>query len=143
MFSVFAGNVFPSSFEDIVKKIHRYLYHVIAHIYQSHYKEILCLKLHPHLNTVFQHFMTFNREFKLLDEKESESLEDLFIKLEGVSVGFNPDGETDDKSDCKKDEGNEKDNTDAKEENKENENREQTPNENSSTVNTSTANSSS
>ena len=43
---------------------------------------MLCLKLHGHLNTMFQHFMTFNREFSLLEEKETEVLDDLYRKLE-------------------------------------------------------------
>ena len=62
------------------------MFHVLAHIYQSHFKEICCLKLHPHLNTVFQHYSIFNREFKLVEEKETDILSDLLTKLEGVSL---------------------------------------------------------
>ena len=80
--SLLAGNAFPSSFESIVKKIHRYLFHVIAHLYQAHFKELTCLKLHGHLNTLFQHFMTFNKHFTLLEERETEPLDDLYRKLE-------------------------------------------------------------
>ena len=65
-----------------MKKIHRLLFHVIAHIYHSHYKEILLFKLHPHLNTLLLHFMAFNRHFRLLeDHKETDSLDDLYAKL--------------------------------------------------------------
>lgn len=85
------GNVFPSSFESLVKKIHRYLFHVIAHIYQSHFKEIVLLQLHGHLNTLFQHFMTFSRKYNLLEDKDCEVLDNLFEKLEGVtSVPWTP-----------------------------------------------------
>ena len=84
--SVFAGNVFPATFESVVRRIHRHLFHVIAHIYHAHFKEIALLKLHPHLNTLFQHFMTFNRKYNTLEEKETEVLDDLFVKLEGVIV---------------------------------------------------------
>jgi len=76
------GQFYPSTFEMIARKIHRYLFHVLAHIYHSHFKEILCLKLHPHLNTVFQHYCTFNRQFQLVDSKETDILQDLFHKLE-------------------------------------------------------------
>ena len=84
--SIFAGNVFPATFESVVRRIHRHLFHVIVHIYHAHFKEIALLKLHPHLNTLFQHFMTFNRKYNTLEEKETEVLDDLFVKLEGVIV---------------------------------------------------------
>lgn len=80
--SVFvSGNGFPSSFEMLAKKIHRYLFQVLAHIYGFHYREIVCLALHPHLNTLFLHFMTFNFTFNILEEKETEILDDLYKKL--------------------------------------------------------------
>ena len=84
--SVLVGNVFPATFESVVRRIHRHLFHVIAHIYHAHFKEIALLKLHPHLNTLFQHFMTFNRKYNTLEEKETEVLDDLFVKLEGMIV---------------------------------------------------------
>ena len=87
---VFAGNVFPVTFEAVVRRIHRHLFHVLAHIYHAHFREIALLKLHPHLNTLFQHFITFNRKFCMVDEKETEVLEDLFVKLDGVIVVSSP-----------------------------------------------------
>lgn len=60
----------------------RLLYHVIAHIYHSHFKEIVLLNLHPHLNCIFAHLVLFNERFnKLIDEKELEVLHDLAIAL--------------------------------------------------------------
>ncbi|XP_013409137.1 MOB kinase activator-like 2 isoform X2 [Lingula anatina] len=76
------GNPFPSSFEVLVKKIHRYLFHVLAHIYHAHYKEMVTFGIHGHLNTVFKHFMTMNKEFKLIDEKETDILDSLCRSLE-------------------------------------------------------------
>lgn len=78
------GQVFPSTFEMTVKKLYRYMFHVMAHMYQAHYKELLFLGLQPHLNLIFQHFMLFSRHFNLLDDKDSEThiLDDLFIKLQ-------------------------------------------------------------
>uniref|UniRef100_A0A452TIA1 MOB kinase activator 2 n=1 Tax=Ursus maritimus TaxID=29073 RepID=A0A452TIA1_URSMA len=65
------GREFPSSFESLVKKICKYLFHVLAHIYWSHFKETLALELHGHLNTLYVHFILFAREFNLLDPKET------------------------------------------------------------------------
>lgn len=74
---VCAGREFPSSFESLVKKICRYLFHVLAHIYSSHFKETLALELHGHLNTLYVHFILFAREFNLLDPKETAIMDDL------------------------------------------------------------------
>ena len=67
---------FPSSFESHVKKIIRLLFNVLAHIYQGHFKEIVLLNLHSHLNCLFSHLVLFNDQFKLVDEKELELLVD-------------------------------------------------------------------
>ncbi|XP_004717265.1 MOB kinase activator 2 isoform X1 [Echinops telfairi] len=71
------GREFPPSFEALVKKICRYLFHVLAHIYSSHFKETLALELQAHLNTLYAHFILFVREFNLLDPKETAVLDDL------------------------------------------------------------------
>lgn len=76
-----AGNVFPNSFEATVKKMHRLLLHVLAHIYQCHWQEIVLFKLPTHLNTVFYHFHLFNKQFNLVEDKEMEVLDDLFQRL--------------------------------------------------------------
>ncbi|KAI1285583.1 MOB kinase activator-like 2 [Halotydeus destructor] len=72
---------FPSSFESNVKRIIRLLFHVLAHIYHTHFKEIVLLNLHSHLNCIFAHLVLFNDRFKLVDEKEVEILEDLAVAL--------------------------------------------------------------
>lgn len=58
------------------------LYHVVAHIYHSHFKEIVLLNLHPHLNCIFAHLILFNERFKLIEEKEVEVLHDLAVALQ-------------------------------------------------------------
>ena len=78
---VVSGQVFPNSFETVVKKIHRYLLQVLAHLYHAHYRELLMLGLHGHLNSMFTHFMVFNMEFNLLEEKDTEVLQDLVEAL--------------------------------------------------------------
>lgn len=78
VFSVFlSGKEFPNSFESLVKKICKYLFHVLAHIYSSHFKETLALELHGHLNTLYTHFILFIREFNLVDPKETTIMDDL------------------------------------------------------------------
>lgn len=86
---------FPSSFESIVKKIQRLLFHVLAHIYHLHFKEIVLLNMHAHLNTLFAHFTLFNERFNIVDEKETEILQDLAIalKLYGESAAGGPESE--------------------------------------------------
>lgn len=60
---------FPSSFKSLVK-ICKYLFHVLAHIYSSQFRETLALKLHRHLNTLYICFILFTREFNLLGPQE-------------------------------------------------------------------------
>ncbi|CAB0035008.1 unnamed protein product [Trichogramma brassicae] len=77
------ANEFPSSFESIVRKILRLLYHVIAHIYHNHFREVTQLGLHVHLNCVFAHLSLLNQRFNLIDAKETEILHDLEAALLG------------------------------------------------------------
>ena len=63
---------FPSGFDGHVRKIHRLLFHVVAHVYHAHFKEIVLLQLHAHLNALFAHFVEFNHKFHTVDEKELE-----------------------------------------------------------------------
>ncbi|XP_069755632.1 MOB kinase activator 2-like isoform X2 [Narcine bancroftii] len=71
------GKEFPNSFESLVKKICRYLFHVLTHIYWAHFKETVALELHGHLNALYMHFMLFIREFNLVDPKETVVMDDL------------------------------------------------------------------
>ena len=77
------ANEFPSSFESIVRKILRLLYHVVAHIYHCHFREVALLGLHVHLNCVFAHLTLLNQRFNLIDSKETEILGDLEAALLG------------------------------------------------------------
>jgi len=81
IFPTKSSNPFPSSFKPIVKKICRLMFHVIAHIYHCHFKEIVLLSLHAHLNCVFAHFSIFNEAFILVEEKETEILQDLLLAM--------------------------------------------------------------
>jgi len=78
---VCTGNPFPSSFEATVKKIHRLLLHVLAHVYQCHWRHLVALRLHGHVNTLSYHFMLFSKQFSLVDDKELDVLHDLYNRL--------------------------------------------------------------
>lgn len=92
------------SFESIVKKIQRLLFHVLAHLYHSHFREVVLLNLHAHLNCIFAHFILFNDRFRLIEEKETEILHDLVVALRlhpdsqgpAPSPGLPPSGESSD-----------------------------------------------
>uniref|UniRef100_T1HPM1 Mob1/phocein family n=1 Tax=Rhodnius prolixus TaxID=13249 RepID=T1HPM1_RHOPR len=75
------ANEFPSSFESIVRKILRLLFHVLAHVYHCHFREVVLLNLHAHLNCLFAHLTLFDARFHLIDSHETEILHDLVVAL--------------------------------------------------------------
>ncbi|XP_014248741.1 MOB kinase activator-like 2 [Cimex lectularius] len=75
------ANEFPNSFESIVRKILRLLFHVMAHLYHCHFREVVLLNLHAHLNCLFAHLILFNARFNLIDPHETEILSDLVTAL--------------------------------------------------------------
>jgi len=91
------GNEFPPNFDLIIRKIHRLLFHVVAHIYHSHFREVVLLGLHAHLNSLFAHVIEFNLQYQTIDNKETEVLQDLIHALKLLpSVNNNVDMEEDD-----------------------------------------------
>src|SRR6266852_5306885 len=64
------GQDFPASFPSTIKHVYRQLLRVFAHIYHSHYPQILHLRSEPHFNSLFAHFLAFGREYELLDVKD-------------------------------------------------------------------------
>merc|ERR1712071_305799 len=70
---------FPTTYETILRKIHRLLFHVVAHLYHQHFRELLLLGLHGHLHGLFAHLILFNSLFRLIEDKEAEILHDLVI----------------------------------------------------------------
>lgn len=71
------GTTFSRDFISIVKTILKRLFRVYAHIYHSHFRQIVSLELDPHLNTCFRHFVLFVQEFELVDSKELAPLREL------------------------------------------------------------------
>lgn len=78
---VVAANEFPVGFEVVVRKILRLLFHVLAHLYHSHFRELVLLNLHTHLNCVFAHLSVFNHRYQLIELRETEILQDLVVAL--------------------------------------------------------------
>lgn len=71
------GRQFPRSFDSLVQKLFRHLFHVLAHIYSAHTREIIALELHSHLNTLYMHLILFCKEFELLNTKDTAIAEHL------------------------------------------------------------------
>ncbi|KAI0304293.1 Mob1/phocein [Multifurca ochricompacta] len=65
-----SGQDFPASFPSTIKHVYRQLLRVFAHIYHTHYPQILHLRSEPHFNSLFAHFLAFGREYELLDVKD-------------------------------------------------------------------------
>ncbi|XP_003385641.1 PREDICTED: MOB kinase activator 2-like [Amphimedon queenslandica] len=75
------GYEFPFDFVQIVRKLFRQYFIILAHIYFHHYHQFKRLQLHDGLNTLFLHFVYFVTEFSLIDPKELSLLDDLIEKL--------------------------------------------------------------
>ncbi len=80
-FSSSLAHEFPATYETVLRKIQRLLFHVVAHLYHRHFRELLLLGLHSHLHGLFAHLILFNSRFRLIDDKETEILNDLVIAL--------------------------------------------------------------
>lgn len=57
------------------------MFHVLAHVYHSHFRELVLLNLHTHLNCVFAHLSVFNHRYQLIELRETEILQDLVVAL--------------------------------------------------------------
>merc|ERR1711962_657414 len=75
------GHEFPPNFDQILRKVQKLLFHVVAHIYHSHFREIVLLGLHAHLNSIFAHIIEYNFFYHIIEEKEIEVLQDLVHAL--------------------------------------------------------------
>uniref|UniRef100_A0A3Q2CDX3 MOB kinase activator 2-like n=1 Tax=Cyprinodon variegatus TaxID=28743 RepID=A0A3Q2CDX3_CYPVA len=82
VFPTKAGAAFPNGFIFLVQKVFLLLFRTLAHIYWSHYSEVLVLGLHPHLNTLFCHLMLFCQQHSLLEPEDTKPLQDLITALE-------------------------------------------------------------
>ncbi|KAJ3338885.1 Maintenance of ploidy protein mob2 [Gonapodya sp. JEL0774] len=77
-----SGADFPPGFlANIIRPIHRHLVRILAHIYHSHYAQILQLQTEGHLNTLFAHFACFAMTFDTLEGLNS------WASAAGIPIG--------------------------------------------------------
>ncbi|CAG5098925.1 Oidioi.mRNA.OKI2018_I69.XSR.g16093.t2.cds [Oikopleura dioica] len=77
---------FSDEFSRTISKMLRLIWHVISHIYHSHYQAFCDLGLVGHLSMTTLHFVLFAEKFHLLDEKEFLPLEDLIGPLKKYAI---------------------------------------------------------
>ncbi|KAI8875088.1 Mob1/phocein [Backusella circina FSU 941] len=77
IFPTKSGPDFPRDFVLTVKRMFSLMFKLFAHIYHCHYETVLCLTEEPHFNSLFAHFISFAREFDLLEKKEMQPLGEL------------------------------------------------------------------
>ncbi|KAJ8023864.1 MOB kinase activator 2 [Holothuria leucospilota] len=100
------GQVFPADFQSIIQRINRYFFHLLAHIYHSHFLHLLQFELHCHLNSIFCHYVHFLQEFDMLDPKDTYVLEDLIEVLQLNNKESQPSEPLGETSDSDKERGN-------------------------------------
>lgn len=79
--AAWAEQPFPKNFVNHVKVIFKRLFRVYAHIYYSHFAEVVRMGAEAHLNTCFKHFICFVLEFDLVQRTELRPLEELIDRL--------------------------------------------------------------
>ncbi|KAI0770117.1 Mob1/phocein [Fomes fomentarius] len=70
VFPTKSGRDFSPNFPSTVKHVYRQLLRVFAHLYYSHYPQILHLRSEGHFNSLFAHFLAFGKEYELLETKD-------------------------------------------------------------------------
>jgi MOB kinase activator 1 len=70
VFPTKAGREFSPNFPSVARHIYTQLLRIFAHLYHAHYEVYLHLSMEGHLNSLFANFLTFGREFDLLEPKE-------------------------------------------------------------------------
>ncbi|EGW34783.1 uncharacterized protein SPAPADRAFT_133288 [Spathaspora passalidarum NRRL Y-27907] len=76
------GGAFPPNFLKDCKNITRQMFRIFAHIYHNHFEKIIHLSLEAHWNSFFAHFVSFVKEFNLIDRSELEPLLPLIENFE-------------------------------------------------------------
>lgn len=85
---------FSDNFLTEIKKMLRFLYHVLSHLYYAHFYRIRQLDLHGYLNIIFKHFIFFVRESNLLERRETSSLDDLVNMMGMFALDTHSEGRT-------------------------------------------------
>lgn len=82
------GGAFPPNFVKDCKNIARQMLRIFAHIYHNHFDKLVHLSLEAHWNSFFAHFVSFSKEFNLIDRKEFAPLLPLIESLEAQGKIF-------------------------------------------------------
>ena len=77
---------FPDDIDATLRKVTRLLIHVVGHIYHAHFDAVVRLDLVPHINTVTYHLMSFAKAFQMVDDRDLQSLADLYTELDHSAV---------------------------------------------------------
>lgn len=73
---------FPPNFSRDIQRIMVQMFRIFAHIYHHHFDKIIHLSLEAHWNSFFAHFISFAKEFNLIDRREMHPLEPLIESFE-------------------------------------------------------------
>ncbi|CCF57347.1 hypothetical protein KAFR_0C03550 [Kazachstania africana CBS 2517] len=73
---------FPHVFLRDVQRIMIQMFRIFAHIYHHHFDKIIHLSLEAHWNSFFAHFISFVKEFDIIDKKEMLPLAPLIESFE-------------------------------------------------------------
>lgn len=82
VFPTRTGGAFPPNFIKDCKNIVRQMFRIFAHMYHNHFDKLVHLSLEAHWNSFFAHYISFCKEFNLLDRKEMAPLLPLIDNLE-------------------------------------------------------------
>lgn len=74
VFPTKSGGAFPPNFLKDCKNITRQMFRIFAHIYHNHFDKIVHLSLEAHWNSFFAHYVSFVKEYSLVDREELEPL---------------------------------------------------------------------
>lgn len=76
------GIPFPQAFLKDTQRIMIQMFRIFAHIYHHHFDKIVHLSLEAHWNSFFAHFISFSKEFNIIERKEMYPLLPLIESLE-------------------------------------------------------------
>ncbi|SCU83456.1 LADA_0C11562g1_1 [Lachancea dasiensis] len=76
------GYPFPSNFVQDVQRIMIQMFRIFAHMYHHHFDKIIHLSLEAHWNSLFAHFISFAKEYNLVERKDMYPLGNLIDNLE-------------------------------------------------------------
>ena len=73
---------FPSTFLKDVQRIMIQIFRIFAHIYHHHFDKIVHLSFEAHWNSLFAHFISFSKEFNIIDRNDMTPLLPLIERFE-------------------------------------------------------------